>query len=148
MLCLYISPAHPSLQFSSVQFSRSVQLCDPMDCSTPGFPVHHQLLEFTHTHVHWVGDAAQLSHPRSSPFPPTFNFSQHLGLFKWVSSSNQPKSWWPLIFHISTVCLFQNVLWSELNRMHTLDYLSFSNMHVRFHGLIAHLFLLLNNIPL
>ena len=62
-------------------------LCDPMDCSTPGFPVHHQLLELTQTHVHWVGDAIQLSHRLSSPSPPAFNLSQHQGLFQWVSSS-------------------------------------------------------------
>ena len=64
-------------------------LCDPMDCSTPGLPVHHQLPVFTQTHVHWVGDAIQPSHPLSSPSPPTFNLSQHQGLFKWVSSSHQ-----------------------------------------------------------
>ena len=64
-------------------------LCDPMDCSTPGFLVHHQLLEFTQTHVHWVGDAIQPSHPLSSPSPPAFNLSQHQGLFQWVSSSHQ-----------------------------------------------------------
>ena len=52
-------------------------LCDPMDCSTPGFPVHHQLPEFTQTHVHHVSDAIQLSYPLSSPFPPAFNLSQH-----------------------------------------------------------------------
>ena len=63
-------------------------LCDPMDCSTPDLPVHHQLLEFTQTHVHWVGDAIQLSHPLSSPSPPTFNLSQLQCLFKWVSSSH------------------------------------------------------------
>ena len=55
----------------------------------PGLPVHHQLLEFTQTHVHWTGDAVQSSHPLSSPSPPTFNLSQHQGLFKWVSSSHQ-----------------------------------------------------------
>ena len=60
-----------------------------MDCSTPGFPVHHQLLEFTQTHVHWVGDAIQSSHPLSSPSPPTFNLSQHQGLFQGISSSHQ-----------------------------------------------------------
>ena len=59
-----------------------------MDCSTPGFPVHHQLLEFTQTHVPRVVDAIQPSHPLSSPFPPTFNLSQHQGLFQWVSSSH------------------------------------------------------------
>ena len=63
--------------------------CNPMNCSTPGFPVHHQLPEFTQTHVHWVGDAIQPSHPLSSPSPPTFNLSQHQGFYKWVSSSHQ-----------------------------------------------------------
>ena len=61
-------------------------LCDPVDCSTPGLPVHHQLPEFTQTHVHWVGDAIQPSHPLSPPSPPAFNLSQHQGLFQWVSS--------------------------------------------------------------
>ena len=60
-----------------------------MDCSTPGFPVHHQLLEFAQTHVHWVSDAIQLSHPLSSPSPLAFNLSQHRGLFQWLSSSPQ-----------------------------------------------------------
>ena len=60
-----------------------------MDCGTAGLPVHCQLPEFTQTHVHWVGDAIQPSHPLSSPFPPTFNLSQHQGLFQWVSSSHQ-----------------------------------------------------------
>ena len=64
-------------------------LCNPMDWSIPGFPVHHQLLEFTLTHVHGVGDAIQPSHPLSSPSLPTFNLSQHQGLFQWVSSSHQ-----------------------------------------------------------
>ena len=64
-------------------------LCDPMDCSTPGLPVHHQFQELTQTHVHWVSDAIQLSHPLSSPSPPAFNLSQHQGLLKWVSSSHQ-----------------------------------------------------------
>ena len=77
-----------SAQFSSVAQS-CLTLCDPMDCSTPGFPVHHQLLEFTQTYVHWVGDAIQPSHPLLSPSPPAFNLSQHQGLFKWVSSSHQ-----------------------------------------------------------
>ena len=76
---------------SSFQFSRSVvsDLCDPMNHSTPGLPVHHQLLEFTQTHVHWVGDAIQPSHPLLSPSHPALNLSQHQGLFKWVSSSHQ-----------------------------------------------------------
>ena len=60
-----------------------------MDCSMPGFPVHHQLLEFTQTHVHWVSDAIQPSYPLSSSSPPIFNLSQHQGLFKWVGSSHK-----------------------------------------------------------
>ena len=60
-----------------------------MDCSMPGFPVHHQLLEFTQTHGHQISDAIQPSHPLSSPSLPTFNLSQHQGLFKWVSSLHQ-----------------------------------------------------------
>ena len=75
-------------QFSSVAQSCPA-LCDPMDCSMPGLPVHQQLPEFTETHVHWVSDAIQPSHPFLSPSPPTFNHSQHQGLFKWVSSSHQ-----------------------------------------------------------
>ena len=64
-------------------------LCNPMNCSTPGLPVHHQFPEFTQTHVHWVGDAIQPSHPLSSPSPPALNLSQHQGLFKWVSFLHQ-----------------------------------------------------------
>ena len=64
-------------------------LCDPMDCSTPGFPVFHHLPKLTQTHVHWVSDAIQLSHHLSSPSTPAFNLSQHQGLFKWVGSSHQ-----------------------------------------------------------
>ena len=60
-----------------------------MDCSTPGFPVHHQLPELTETHVHLVGEAIQPSHPLSSPSPPTFILSQHQDLLQWVSSSHQ-----------------------------------------------------------
>ena len=72
-------------QFRSVQSLSCLTLCDPMDCSTLGLPVHHQLPEFTPTHVHWVSDAIQPS-PLSSPSPPALNLSQHQGLFKWVSS--------------------------------------------------------------
>ena len=76
------------VQFSSVA-QLCLTLCNPMYCSTPGFPVHHELPELTQTHVHWVSDAIQPSHPLSSPSPPAFNLSQHQGLFKWVSSSHQ-----------------------------------------------------------
>ena len=79
--------------FSSVQFSSVAQscltLCDPMNCSMPGLPVHHQLPEFTQTHAHWVGDAIQPSHPLLSPSPPAPNPSQHQGLFHWVNSSHE-----------------------------------------------------------
>ena len=64
-------------------------LCDPMNRSTPGLPVHHHLLEFTQTHVHWVSDAIQPSHPLLSPSPPAPNPSQHQSLFQWVNSSHE-----------------------------------------------------------
>ena len=64
-------------------------LCGPMGCSTPGLPVHHQLRELTQTQVNSVSDAIQPSHPLPSPSPPTFNLSQHHGLFQWVGSSHQ-----------------------------------------------------------
>ena len=64
-------------------------VCDPMDCSGPGFPVYHQLPELAQTHLHWVGDAIQPSHPLSSVSPPALNISQDQGLFQWLSSSHQ-----------------------------------------------------------
>ena len=76
------------IQFSSVT-QLGPTLCDPMNCSTPGLPVHHQLPEFTQTHVHWVGDAIQPSHPLLSPSPPALNLSQHQGLFQWISPLHQ-----------------------------------------------------------
>ena len=88
-----ISPFDAGILWQSVQFSSVTQscptLCDPMDCSTPGLPVHHQLQEFIQPHVHWIGDAIQPSHPLSSPSPPAFNLSQHQGLFQWVNSLHQ-----------------------------------------------------------
>ena len=78
---------------SSAQFSSVAQpcltLCDPMNYSTPSLPVHHQLPEFTQTHVHWVSDAIQPSHPLSFPSPPAPNPSQHQGLFQWVNSLHE-----------------------------------------------------------
>ena len=77
----------------SIQFSSGappcLTLCDPMNCSTPGLPVHHQFLEFTQTHLHQVSDAIQTSHPLSSPFPPNPNPSKHQGLFQWINSSHE-----------------------------------------------------------
>ena len=90
--CLFLRTKINNL-ISKVQFSSVAQLCptlcDPMNYSTPGLPVHHQLPEFTQTHIHWVSDAIQPSHPLSSPSPPALNLSQRQGLFKWVSSSHQ-----------------------------------------------------------
>ena len=77
-----------SVQFSSVTKSCRTR-CDHMNRSTPGLPVHHQLPKSTQIHVHRVGDAIQSSHPLSAPSPPALNLSQHLGLFKWVSSLHQ-----------------------------------------------------------
>ena len=101
ILQLKNSPCSPQLEKacmqqqrpSTVQFSSVAQSCptlgNPMNCSTPGVPVHHQLPEFTQTHVHRVSDAIQPSHPLSSPFPPAPNPSQHQSLFQWVNSSHQ-----------------------------------------------------------
>ena len=86
------------LMISSVQFSSVTQscptLCDPMNRSTPGLPVHHKLPELTQTHAHWVSDAIQPSHPLSSPSPPAPNPSQHQGLFQWVNSSHEVAKVW------------------------------------------------------
>ena len=79
----------PSVQFSSVQSLSRVRLCDPMNRSMPGLPVHHQLPEFTQTHVHRVNDATRPSHPLSSPSPPAPNPSQLQGLFQWFNSSHE-----------------------------------------------------------
>ena len=91
--------------FSSVTQSH-LTLYDSMDCDIPGFPIHHQLQKLAQTHVHWVSDAIQPSHPLLSLSPPAFNLSQHQGLFKWVSSSHevakvlefqlQHQDWFPL----------------------------------------------------
>ena len=89
-------------EFSSVQSLSHIWLfCDPMDCSTPGLPVHHQLPEFTQAYVHWVCDAIQPSYPLSSPSPPALNLFHHQGLFKWVSSLHQWPKYWIFSFSIS-----------------------------------------------
>ena len=88
LLILNGRKGYREVQFSSVTQSCPT-VCNPVNHSTPGLPVHHQLPEFTQTHVHWVSDAIQPSHSLSSPSPPAFNLSQHQGLFKWVSSGWQ-----------------------------------------------------------
>ena len=104
MLVSFVPVPTPWLQFSSVA-QLCLTLCNPMDCSTPGLPVHHQHPDFTWTHVHWVDDAIQPSHPLSFPSPPTFSLSQHQGLFKWISSSYQSflqwSKYWSFSFSIS-----------------------------------------------
>ena len=90
---LFSLPLTSQFSICAVQFSSVAQLCptlcDPMNLSMPGLPVHHQLPEFSQIHVHWVGDAIQPSHPLSSPSPPAPNPSQHQGLFQWVKSSHE-----------------------------------------------------------
>ena len=85
--------SHMGSPYEYVQFSSVTQLCltlcNSMNCSTPGLPVHHQLLEFAQIHVHWVSDAIQPSHPLSSPSPPAPNPSQHQSLFQWVNSLHE-----------------------------------------------------------
>ena len=78
-----------SIVFVQLLSQSCLTLCDLIDCSTPGFPVLHHLLELAQTHVHWVGDVIQPSHPLSSPSPTAFNLSQHQGLFQWVGSLHQ-----------------------------------------------------------
>ena len=92
------------LLINIVQFSSVAQSCptlrDPMNRRTPGLPVHHQLPEFTQTHVHQVGDAIQPSHPLSSPSPPDPNPSQHQSLFQWVNTSHEWAKYWNFSFSI------------------------------------------------
>ena len=92
----YIKPQNYTLIIENKMFECGcyvtklcLTLCDPMNCSMPGLPVHNQLPEFTQTHVHWAGNAIQPSRLLSSPSLPAFNLSQHQGLFKWVSSTHQ-----------------------------------------------------------
>ena len=114
--------AQNSIQFSSVTHSCPT-LCNPMNCSTLGLFVHYQLLEFTQTHVHWVGDAIQPSHPLLPPSPPALNLSQHQGLLKWVSSSQQVAKvlelqlqhqsfWWFPSGLTGFISLYSKGLWS------------------------------------
>ena len=87
-MCIPLPSVIKWIQFSSV-IQSCPTLCDSINCSTPGLPVHHQLPEFTQTCVHWVGDAIQPSHPLLSPSPPALNLSQYQGIFKWVTSLHQ-----------------------------------------------------------
>ena len=97
----FVCPLVKITTFSSVQFSSFTQsystLCNPMNRSTPALPVHHQVPEFTQTHLHRVTDAIQPSHPLSSPSPPAPNPSQHQSLFQWDNSPSPAGLWAPRI---------------------------------------------------
>ena len=118
-----------------VQFSLVTQLCltlcDPMDCSMPGLPVHHLLPEFTQTHVHWVGDAIQPSHPLLPPSP-AFNLSQHQGLFKWVGSSHQVAE--GLEFHLQ----HQSFQWTPRTDLFRMDWLDLLAVQGTLKSLLQH----------
>ena len=97
---LHIFPILNTNQFSSITQS-CLTLCNPVNCSTPVLPGHHQLPEFTHSHAHWVSDAIQPSHPLSSPSPAPFNLSQHQGLFQWVVLHIRWPKYWNFSISIS-----------------------------------------------
>ena len=111
--------------YNSVQFSSVAQQCttlfNSMNCSTPGLPVHHQLPEFTQTHVHQVSDAIQPSYSLSSPSSLTFNPSQHQGLFQWVSLRIRWPKYWSFSFSISPSNKYSGLIWF---RMEWLDLLA------------------------
>ena len=103
-----------------------------MNCSMPGLPVHHQLPESTLTHVHWVGNAIQPSHPLSSPSPPAFNLSQHQGLFKWVSSSHQVAK--TLEFQLQ----YQSFQWTPRTYLLLMDWLDLLAVQGTLKSLLQH----------
>ena len=118
---------HLLLMVSKPQLSSVVQLCltscSPMDCSMPGFPVHHQLPELAQTHVHRVSDAIQPSCSLSSPSSPAFNLSHHQGLFQWVPHIRWPK-FWSFRFSISPFSDYSGLIsfgmdWIDHEYMHT-----------------------------
>ena len=127
-----------SIQFSSVQSLSRVWLCNSMNCSTPDLPVHHQLPEFTQTHVHQVGNAIQPSHPLSSPSPLAPNPSQHQGLFQWVSSSHQMAEVLELqLQHQSFQCIF-GLISFRINWMALLSVQGTLKSLLQHHGSKAH----------
>ena len=129
--CLRSQCCNLLVQFSSVAES-CLTLCDPMDCSTPGLPVHHQLLKFAQTHVHQVGDAIQRFHPLFSPSPPAFTLPQHQGLSQWVrffaasgheggkEQAELTPSWKRRKLHLTFLLNFG--LYASLHFQWTLDY--------------------------
>ena len=109
-----------SVQLSSVT-ELYPTLCDPMDCSMPGFSVHHQLPELTQTHVHWVGDAIQPSHPLASPSPPTFNLSQHEGLSNELTLHLSWPNFWSFIFSTHTSNEYSGLIFFRIDWFDLLD---------------------------
>ena len=95
----YCNLTHSHMQTKCCCSVNHVQLCDPMDCGTPGFPVLHNFLKFAQTRVYWIGDAIQPSHPLSPPSPPALNLSQHQSLFQWAGSSHQVTKVLELLLH-------------------------------------------------
>ena len=99
------------------QLLSHVWLCNPMDCSTPGFPVLHCLPQFAQNYVRWVDDAIQPSHPLSPPFPLALNLAQHQGLFQWVSSLHQVAKYWSFSFSISPSNEYSGLISPESTRV-------------------------------
>ena len=120
-----------SVQFSSVTQS-CLSLCDPMNLSTPGLPVHHQLPEFTQIHAHLVGDATQPSHPLSSPSPPAPNPSQHQGLFQWVNCSHE------VVKVLEFQLQHQSFQWTPGLISFSMDWLDLLAVHGTFKSLLQH----------
>ena len=113
---------HPhNTHCSSCSVSQScLTICDPMNCSTPGFSVLHYLPVFTQTHVHWVSDANQLSHPLSSPSPPTFSLSQHQGLFSESALYIRWPKYWSFNFNISPCNEYAGLISFRIDWLHLL----------------------------
>ena len=144
MIFFYLWSAHEAptyWPFSPFQFSSVAQscptLCNPMDCSMSGFPVHHQLLKLTQTHVHWVGDAIKLSHPLSSPSPPTFNLSQHQCLFQWVSSSHEVAKYCSFSFNISPPNEYLGLIFFSIDWLDLLEFQETLKRLLQHHSLKA-----------
>ena len=106
-----------------------------MGCSMPGFPVHHQLPELTQIHVHWVADAIQPSHSLWSPFPPTFNLSQHQGLFQWASSLHQvAKKYWNFSLSISPSNEYSGLMSFRMDWLDLLAVQGTLKSHLQYHS--------------